>query len=330
MPADQPYSLQRLLDVYPSFALLAGLRLEVFACLAEGPLSAPQAAGRLGVDPRRLAVLLHALAAIGLLEIRKGGRFANTAESAALLAKGSPAYLGGSHALWAQLWEAGLRAADSIRTGQPQARHEIAAMPADQLEDFVAGLHPDALEVGTGLAQRPEWATRRTLVDVGGGSGGVSIALCQACPHLRATVVELPAVVPLTRRFVGQAGLEGRIETRGADLFAHPLNGPFDAAVLKALLQTLSPEQARLALIHVGAALVPGAWIYILGQGILDDSRLSPREAACFNLAFLSLYPEGRAYTESEYRSWLEEAGFAAVERSSLAEGSQLITARKK
>ncbi len=330
MPGDQSLPPQRLLDIYPSFALLAGLRLEVFTCLKEGPLSAAQAAASLGVEPQRLQVLLYALAAAGLLEVREGERFANTAESASLLVKGAPHYLGDGHALWAQLWAAALGAADSIRTGQPQARHDVAALPAAALEAFVEGLHPDALETGRELALRPEWTGCRTLLDVGGGSGGVSIALCQAHAQLCATVVELPAVTPLTRCFVAGAELTARVEVRATDLFAHPPEGPFDAAVLKAFLQTLGPDQARLALKRVAAALCPGSRIYILGQGILDDSRLSPREAACFNIALLSLYPEGRAYTESEHRAWLEEAGFVEVERTTLSDGAPLITARKQ
>ena len=62
MSSDQsvPVPIQRLLDVYPSFALLAGLRLEVFTCLKDGPLSAAQVAAALGVEPERLQVLLCA------------------------------------------------------------------------------------------------------------------------------------------------------------------------------------------------------------------------------------------------------------------------------
>jgi predicted O-methyltransferase YrrM len=318
------------LDVYPSFALLAGLRLEVFTCLKDHPLSAAQVAAALGVESRRLEALLCALAAAGLLEARAGGVFANTPESASLLVKSSPAYLGGPHPLWARLWEAGLRVADSIRAGQPLAQHDFSLMPAAELEAFIAGLHPDALETGGVLAQRPEWAGCGTLLDVGGGSGGVSIALCQAYPHLRATVAELAAVAPLARRFAVEAGLEHRVEVRAADILSEPLGEGYGAAVLKALLQTLAPSQARRALVRVAAALRPGARVYILGQGILDDSRLSPPEAACFNIAFLSLYPDGRAYTESEYRAWLEETGFTAVERTTLEDGSLMITAQKR
>ena len=38
------------------------------------------------------------------------------------------------------------------------------------------------------------------MLDVGGGSGGVAIALARACTELRATVVDLPNVTPLMTR----------------------------------------------------------------------------------------------------------------------------------
>ena len=43
--------------VFPAFALLAGMQLELFTALAEGPASAAQAAQRLGVREQKLAPL---------------------------------------------------------------------------------------------------------------------------------------------------------------------------------------------------------------------------------------------------------------------------------
>ena len=62
---------------------------------------------------------------------------------------------------------------------------------------------------------------------------------------------------------------------------------------------------------------------------ILDDSRLSPAYAVYSNLAFLNVYDESRAYTEGEYRAWLEEAGFVVLERLVLPDGTSMIKARK-
>jgi hypothetical protein len=62
---------------------------------------------------------------------------------------------------------------------------------------------------------------------------------------------------------------------------------------------------------------------------MLDDSRISPSTTATFNLVFLNAYDEGRAFTESEYRTWLTEAGFAQIERHAPPRGESIIRAAR-
>ncbi len=88
--------------VEPAFAMLAGMQMEVFTLLADGPSSASQLAETLGVAEERLSRLLHALVVSELLEKREDG-FANTEEAATFLVKGRSGYLGGIHELLSQL-----------------------------------------------------------------------------------------------------------------------------------------------------------------------------------------------------------------------------------
>lgn len=48
-------------NVYPALAMLAGLQLDVFTPLADGPLTVEQLAARLKVQARKLRPLMHAL-----------------------------------------------------------------------------------------------------------------------------------------------------------------------------------------------------------------------------------------------------------------------------
>jgi hypothetical protein len=102
-------------------------------------------------------------------------------------------------------------------------------------------------------------------------------------------------------------------------------------AIMRSFLQVFSPQDASLALKHVGAAVKPGGRIYIIGQ-ILDDSRRSPLGAVGTNLNFINHYDPGKSYTEKEHRGWLTDAGFIDIERANflLDDGSGLITARKQ
>ena len=103
------------------------------------------------------------------------------------------------------------------------------------------------------------------------------------------------------------------VQVLTADLVRKPASAHFDAAVLKNFIQILGPAQALAALGHVCESLKPNAPIYVMGD-ILDDSRLSPEDTVFFNLVFINVYEEGRAYTRKEYSEWLEQAGFGQIE----------------
>ena len=315
-------------NAYSSFALLAGMQLGVFTSLADGRLDPQQVAEKIRVSSERLSPLLYALAATGLLRV-EGSRFVNSDEAQRYLVETSPDYVGNLHHLLSDLWSATLRTADSIRLDHPQAEHSFAEMPPAQLNNFLRGLHDEALATGRNLAANFDFSSYTRLLDVGGGSGGLAVAVAEVCPDLSATVVDLPEVIPFTRRFICEEKANQRIRTLALDVTREPVPGEFDVAVVKAFIQTLSPDQAAVALSHVGAALRPEGAVYILGNGILDDCRYSPPDAAIFNIVFLNIYRGGRAYTESEYRNWLIQAGFADVRRVRQRNGSSMITARK-
>ena len=326
---DHPEVIPRLLQgVYPSFALLAGLELDLFTSLAEGPATTDELAGRLGVDATRLELLLNALVVAGLLE-RSADRFDNTAEAARFLARGSPDFVGDAHVALATMWRAALGTAESIRSGVPQAPIDFASMSSEELAAFYHGFQNEARLAGIELARREDFSRCRRLADVGGGAGGLALAVARAWPELRVTVIDLPRVVPITRAAIEPSDVADRVDAVGADVVAQPVPGSYDVAVLRALIQVLGPEEARQAIAHVAAALEPGGEILILGR-ILDDSRLAPVASVMSNLVFLNVFEAGRAYTEAEHRAWLEEAGLGDVRRESLPGGREMIRARKE
>jgi hypothetical protein len=315
--------------IYRPMAMLAGMQLDVFTPLANGPMTTAELSKALGLRPDKLSPLLYALAHADLLTVAED-RFANTPEADAYLVKGRPTYMGSAHELYTDMWSAALGVAQSISSSKPHARHDFGAMSDSELGAFFRGLHAGAMATGRQLATAYDFDRFKSLLDVGGGSGGVAIAACQSCASLRAAVVELPRVAAIAKGFVEAAGLAPRVNVVATDILAAPPAGAHDAAVLRYLLQVLSPDQARLALRHVGAALRTSGELFIIGH-VLDDARLSPAPAVGMNLVFLSLYDDGQSYTETEHRSWLEEAGFndVSVLFGAGPSGASIVRARK-
>ena len=121
-PGPQPTTIQHLATaVYPSLAMLAGMQLDVFTPLKDGPLTAVQLADAIGVNAEKLSRLLYALAIAGLLTV-EAERFANTPEAQHFLVKGKQTYLGGRHDNLSQNWEALLHTQRPFGRGCPNVK----------------------------------------------------------------------------------------------------------------------------------------------------------------------------------------------------------------
>ena len=77
--------------VYPAFAMLAGMQLDLFTPLGDGPMSAQELADALGVGPAKLKPLLYSLVTANLLRVN-GEVFSNTSEANHFLVQGRPSY----------------------------------------------------------------------------------------------------------------------------------------------------------------------------------------------------------------------------------------------
>src|SRR5690242_5091421 len=127
-----PETINRLRAAADSaFAMLAGIQLDVFTPLRNGPMTADQIAAAIGVSPQRLRLLLYCLVAAELL-IEKGGKFSNTPEANEFLVKGNPGYIGNRQASMANRWAASLKTAESIRTGVPQQNLDFSNSSPDE------------------------------------------------------------------------------------------------------------------------------------------------------------------------------------------------------
>jgi SAM-dependent methyltransferase len=329
-PETSPTTIMRnVYGVYQSLAMVAGMELDVFTPLQDGPLTAAALAQALDVQAVKLSPLLYALVTAGLLTV-ENGKFANTPESHTFLVRGRPQYLGGLHGFYKKLWQATFQTAASIRTGQPQAKLDWLALPAEQLANYFQGQYPSSLRAGRELAGIINFSRFKSLLDAGGGTGGVCIGICEAYPDLAGTVADLPEVATLSSRFIDEARMDGTIKVSPVDLTAQPPAGRYDVAVLRALLQVLPASQAQKVLQNIYQVLEPGSEIFIVGS-ILEDSRLAPPASIGFSLVFLNLYEDGQSYTEKEHRQWLAAAGFTdiSIQHNVTIDGLGLVRGRK-
>lgn len=313
--------------VGPAFALMAGMQLEVFTALGDEALTAGVVADRLGLPAARLERLLRALVVAGLLET-DGTVFRNLAEARHFLVAGKPGYIGGEHELLADLWRADLMTATSIRENRPAAAHDYQAVSDAAAATFFRGLADGARAFGRDLAQTRLQGDERVL-DIGGGSGHALIGMLDIHPGLQATLFEFQETLAIAQVLLADYPQRKAIRFEPGDIGLAGASQGHDVVVMKALLQCLSPDEARKAVASAFASLDPGGRIFITGVGILDDGQLSPPEAVFYDLTFMNLYRGGASYPRHTYAGWLEAAGFQAIEFAALPSGSLLITAQR-
>lgn len=292
-------------------AVMSATSLGVFAALAERPDDAAGLAGRLGLDEDRLPVLLAALVTLGYLRCRRG-RYRLTRPAKRWLvpssAGGIDAVVGGL-AYWN--WK-GMEALEDVLKGEePIGLHErpagdpfwppyqaAMAQLAEFTADTVARIVP---------AKRP-----RRLLDLAGGPGLHSVAMCRRHPGLEATVVELEAPARLARERLAEEELADRIHYRVGDLFEAELGEGYDVVTAHSILHNLDAGRCVELLERARAALRPGGVVAALETEQPREGRPGSLIATAGSLAFLT-YAGTHSWTAPELREFFERAGLVEV-----------------
>ena len=329
-------------DVWLSRLELPAVRiadeLGLFGRLAAGPASAAAVAAALDLGPRGAAALLAVGAALGFLT-QHGGRFGLTAAARHFLLPGSDFYWGAmlhlrqgqvdplQEALLAALRRDAHPAAAAPADPRPVAGWARGQVDAALARETTARMHAHSFPAALGAARHGDFAGVTRLLDVGGGSGCVLIALAQRHPGLRCTVLELPAVCPVAAAYLTRYGVADRVDTWPADMFVDPWPRGYDAVFLGNILHDWdAPRRAALARKSF-AALPPGGRLYLY-ELLLADTRDGPRPAALFSLAML-LVTYGQQLTLGELETLLGASGFVDVRATQTYGYYSLVSARK-
>ncbi|MBI4587157.1 MAG: homocysteine methyltransferase [Planctomycetes bacterium] len=318
-----------------SKAVFTAVSLGLFDRLHDGPATAAELASALGCQEHALERLLGACAGLGLLAVEKG-RWRNLSAAERLLRVRSPETLSGyilySDRILYRLWA---RLAEALREGTHRWEQEFGrregifehffASEEDKLA-FLAGMHGQGLLSSPAAAAAFDLSRFRQLVDLGGATGHLAIEACKRYPRLRATVFDLPPVVPVAQRYIRAAGLESRIDTASGDFFKDPLP-PGDLYAAGRILHDWSEEKVRFLLKKIHDRLPAGGGLLIC-EKILNDQKDGPATALLQSLNML-VCTEGRERTGGEYEALVREAGFASFQARRTERGVDAMLATK-
>ena len=299
-------------------AVGAALELGLFWNLAARPADSAGVARALGIPPGRCETWLRVLEAVGLVE-ETGSRWQPTREARESILAG---YSADTWALLAVEARERLAAAAGLPTalraapggGSGRAAGYVERMAADpeRARRFTRMLFEIHQPLAADVAGALDLAGVRRLMDLGGGSGVVSMALARRWPELEATVVDVATVCEAGREIAAAEGLAGRVQFHGADFLRDPLPDDFDA-VLECDVAVYSESLFR----SVAGALRPGGR-FVIVDDLEGEVVPADRSRRAWALARTLADPSWKAPTVGSVSALLVAAGFDRVTRRDL------------
>jgi predicted O-methyltransferase YrrM len=304
--------------------LLTAVTLGLFSELDGRASTATELSHKIGVDARRLDLLLNALVAIRILS-KVDDRFSNSQIAQTHLVSSSPQYVGHLLLLHDAEWSNWGRLEEVIRTGRSPVKEHVFKTDPELGVSVLTILDRIGQQSGPSFAKRLDVRGASTLLDLGGGAGTNAIAFCSVYPQLHATVFDLPQTLATTAKMVKEAGMDSRIQLLAGDFNSDSLGASYDVVLMSDILHYQGPAE--------NAALVKKAYDHVKCDGqlvikdrFLDPSRTSPAWVTAFAVHIAVNTERGQCYTTAEAMSWMESAGFASV---SEVEPTAVVRGRK-
>ena len=312
-----------------SATLIAAVKLDLFTKVSEGATTFSEIAKELGMSPLDAERLVVACASIGLLE-KEGREYRNAPDVERFLVKGKPTYVGPWLVFSGWDFERWKDLADILTSDEPP---KVLGMYESLTDEMAREYHEATYSVGLGagflFSKDVDMSRRSMILDLGGGSGAYCIAAIQKYPHLKAVVMDFEPVCKMTREFVAQWGLEDKISTYPGDFTSDPFPTGADVMIQASNLPQYNREVLEKVLKKGFEALVPGGEYHVVGE-IIDDDKSGPLGPGLWGIHEAMFGSQGRAHSEKEVKTYLENAGFVDVEAQEFIPGSlSRITGRK-
>jgi len=332
------YSIHDMMTMpYASNALLVGIiELDLFSKLYNNPSTLPEVCRMTDLQERPARILLKAFHAFEYLS-KRGDRYHLTPLSETFFVKDKPFYLGDAITIYRDNQVTYDQMKRAIRENRP-----ILYDKADDIFNvhrrddgralaFTRWMHVRSLVTGSSVAEKFDFSRYHQLVDVGGGSGGISIMIALRHPHMRAAVFDMPPVCETAERMIGEFELAGRIWTIEGDMFSDPFREKFppdtDVVVFSRILHDWPLEKCGYLLGQAFDVLPPGGTVMII-ESLIDESDTKRISPFLENLAMLYC-TQGEQFDPVQIEDLLHGAGFCDITSQPIASNYNMVTAHK-
>ena len=307
---------QRLVSGFRAYMMMvAACRLSIPDLLASGPKTADEVAASTKTHAPSIQRLLRGLVVWGVLAEMPDGRFASTPISDDFRSDRP-----GLRNLTIMLSEEGYQAWGelmyTLQTGNPAYDHlygkshfERLAEEPEMSAHFNAAMVEISARVAQAFITSFDFRGVSTVVDVGGGNGGMLLAVLQAHPGMQGILFDLAQGLAGARETLAAAGVADRVTLREGSFFEAAPTGA-DLYLLKSIIHDWDDERALTILRTCRRAMTDRSRLVLLERRFPErienaDEMLTTVMGDLQMMVVLG----GKERTDNEYRELMAKAG---------------------
>ncbi|MGH9769311.1 MAG: methyltransferase family protein [Blastocatellia bacterium] len=313
-------------------ALKGAIDLDVFTAIAEGNTTAKALAESRQASERGMRILCDFLVVTGFLT-KADGQYGLTPDSAMLLDRRLPSYVGGSaeFLLSPTMAQSFSDVAAAVRKGGTVISEE-GTMSHDNpvWVEFARAMQPLALGMAQMVAGlvKLDPNKKAKVLDIAASHGLYGLAFTRPYPNLEVVAVDWANVLEVGRENAEKFGASDRWRALPGSAFDADFGanagGGYDLALIPNFFHHFDPPTNEKLMRKIHAALGPGGRA-ITVEFVPNEDRTEPPHAVTFALVMLASTARGDAYTFAEYEKMFANAGFSRSELHQLPMGIEQV-----
>ena len=327
-----PRTVMSKIDLQTAFmasrVVVAAERLQVFRKLHGKGLSAPAIGKKAGIHKNYLEHFLNALVSVGLLK-KRGYLYYNSPLAEKYFIRERSIFWTRQYSRECiEGYEELTVLEDILRKGQDyrsifgrQRQDYLDRMKQDKrrARDFTQMLYYAHLPDADALAKYLDLAGYGSVLDVGGGSGVMSISLVKRNPQLKACVLDIEPVCRIAREIIKKEGLSNRIKTRVGDIYKGLPTG-YDVI----MLCDIGPVHSHL--LKMAYEKLPHHGMIVLVDRFFSEDKTEPLDRLLTQFTTSAFGTQTRQQVINKLRI----ADFRAIKRRRIYQDVWLITGLKR
>ena len=324
---------------WASKTLLTAVNMDLFTHLSESELTGEEIRLKLNLHERSYYDFLDTLVALGFLErtgLKSTSIYKNSPETAIFLDKNKPQYIGGilvmannrSYPFWNDLDEA-------LNTGLPQNEMKstgtsvFEAIYADpkRLREFIFAMSGVQMGAFMAFAKSFDFSNYKSLCDIGGSGGHLSMQIAIHNKHMECTSFDLPQVSEITKEIIQSMNMENSVQIASGNFFEDEFPKA-DLITMGNILHDWGIEDKKMLIQKAYNALPKDGKLVII-ENIIDEDRRENAFGLMMSLNMLIETDKGYDFTKTDFEKLALEIGFISVEEMPLAGPTSAVIAIK-